>query len=166
MSSIEKEEKQSPSPSLPIDDDVPIEGETLVNVSGHVQEVDRNFGFWSICAIGVVADNAWGAGGGALVTALYNGGSPGVLYGLIAATFFYVFIGASLAELASAIPSSANVYHWASVTAGPKYGMYSFRPVLRQRLSKIRTCVQLLRWVVELPCLDIWHSFLFFVRSQ
>ncbi|MGI4796920.1 MAG: hypothetical protein ACRYG8_23290 [Janthinobacterium lividum] len=126
MSSIEKEEKQSAS--LPIDDDVPIEGETLVNVSGHIQEVDRNFGFWSICAIGVVADNAWGAGGGALVTALYNGGSPGVLYGLIAATFFYVFIGASLAELASAIPSSANVYHWASVTAGPKYGKYSFPP--------------------------------------
>jgi amino acid transporter len=45
-----------------------------------------------------------------------------VLYGLIAATFFYSFIGLSLAELASAIPSSGNVYTWASVTAGPKYG--------------------------------------------
>lgn len=40
----------------------------------------------------------------------------------MAATFFYTFIGLSLAELASAIPSSANVYHWASVTAGLKYG--------------------------------------------
>ncbi|KAF1344273.1 amino acid permease-domain-containing protein [Delphinella strobiligena] len=120
MASIEKEEKWSAQ--LPADDNVPIEGEILLNASGHVQEVDRNFGFWSICAIGVVADNAWGAGGGALVTALYNGGAPGVLYGLIAAVFFYVFIGASLAELSSAIPSSANVYHWASVTAGPKYG--------------------------------------------
>ena len=38
---------------------------------------------------------------------------------------FYWIIAALLAELSSAIPSSAGVYHWASVTAGPKYG----RPV-------------------------------------
>lgn len=41
---------------------------------------------------------------------------------LIVASFFYFFIAACLAELASSIPSSANVYHWASITAGPKYG--------------------------------------------
>jgi amino acid transporter len=52
---------------------------------------------------------------------LYNGGGPGVLYGLIAAAFFYAFICAGLAELSSAMPTSANVYHWASVTAGPEY---------------------------------------------
>jgi amino acid transporter len=51
-------------------------------------------------------------------SSLYNGGGPGVLYGLIAASFFYLFINAGLSELASAIPSSANVYHWAAVTAG------------------------------------------------
>lgn len=44
------------------------------------------------------------------------------MWGLVASIIFYTFIAASLAELASAIPSSANVYHWASVTAGPKYG--------------------------------------------
>jgi choline transport protein len=38
------------------------------------------------------------------------------------AVFYYGFIGASIAELASAIPSSGGVYHWASVTAGPRYG--------------------------------------------
>lgn len=38
-----------------------------VNVSGHVQELDRNFGLWSICSIGILADNAWAAGGGSLV---------------------------------------------------------------------------------------------------
>jgi len=52
---------------------------------------------------------------------LYNGGGPGVLYGLLASIFFYSTIAASLAELASALPSSANVYHWSSVTAG-RYG--------------------------------------------
>jgi choline transport protein len=41
----------------------------LVNASGHVQELDRSFGFWSVASIGVLSDNAWGAGGGALVVA-------------------------------------------------------------------------------------------------
>jgi choline transport protein len=45
-----------------------------------------------------------------------------VIYEFLAVSFFYWLIAASIAELASAIPSSAGVYHWASVTAGPKYG--------------------------------------------
>lgn len=44
------------------------EGE-LINVSGHVQEMDRSFGFFSIASIGILSDNAWGAGGGSLVVA-------------------------------------------------------------------------------------------------
>lgn len=39
----------------------------FLNVSGHPQELDRNLGFWSICAVSVVADNAWASGAGALV---------------------------------------------------------------------------------------------------
>jgi amino acid transporter len=31
-------------------------------------------------------------------------------------------IAACIAEMASAIPSSSGVYHWASITAGAKYG--------------------------------------------
>lgn len=31
-------------------------------------------------------------------------------------------IAACIAEMASAIPSSSGVYHWASVTGGAKYG--------------------------------------------
>ena len=53
---------------------------------------------------------------------LYNGGGPGVIYGLIAACCFYALIAAALAELASALPTSANVYHWAAVTPGPRFG--------------------------------------------
>jgi amino acid transporter len=34
----------------------------------------------------------------------------------------YFMIAACIAEMASAIPTSAGVYHWASVTAGAKYG--------------------------------------------
>lgn len=44
-----------------------------------------------------------------------------MLYGLLASVFFYTLIALSLAELSSALPSSANVYHWASISAG-RYG--------------------------------------------
>lgn len=56
------------------------------------------------------------------VIALYNGGPAGVIYEFIAVSCFYFMIAACIAEMASAIPSSAGVYHWASVTGGAKYG--------------------------------------------
>lgn len=52
-----------------VDEDQSIEANELINTSGHVQELDRNFGFWSICSIALISDNAWAAGGGALVLA-------------------------------------------------------------------------------------------------
>lgn len=51
-----------------------------------------------------------------------NGGAPGILYEFLVACFYYSFIAASIAELASAIPSAGGVYHWASVTPGKKWG--------------------------------------------
>jgi Amino acid permease len=51
-----------------------------------------------------------------------NHGDLGVLYEFIVVSVFYWIVAACIAELASAIPSSAGVYQWASVTPGPKYG--------------------------------------------
>ncbi|CAL3967161.1 hypothetical protein PZA11_003555 [Diplocarpon coronariae] len=93
-----------------------------VNESGHVQELERNFSLFSICAVGIVTGNTWAALGGSIVIAIYNGGPPGVLYEFVAVSIFYWLIAASLAELASSMPSSAGVYHWASVTPGERYG--------------------------------------------
>ena len=80
MSSTDQEkekEKQAPSPTEDVQSG---ELRELINASGHVQEVDRNFGFWSICSVSVITDNAWAAGTGALAVTLFNGGPPGVLY--------------------------------------------------------------------------------------
>ena len=96
----------------------------VINASGHVQEVRRHFGFWSACSTCVTAGNVWCAFAGSIVVAIYNGGPPGVIYEFTVDSIFYMFIAASLAELASAIPSSGGIYHWASITAG-RYG----RPV-------------------------------------
>ncbi|KAF2493840.1 amino acid transporter [Lophium mytilinum] len=94
----------------------------VVNASGHAQELDRNFSLLSICAVGICTGNTWAALGGSIVIAIYNGGPPGVIYEFLAVSLFYWLIAACIAELSSAIPSSGGVYHFASITAGPKYG--------------------------------------------
>jgi hypothetical protein len=38
------------------------------NVSGHAQELERQFGLLSICATGIVTGNTWTALGGAIVS--------------------------------------------------------------------------------------------------
>ena len=45
-----------------------------------------------------------------------------MLYEFIVVSIFYWIVAASIAELASAIPSAGGVYHWASVTPGKRYG--------------------------------------------
>lgn len=42
------------------------EGE-IINPSGHRQEVERNFGIWSICGAGITTGSDWPAIGGSLV---------------------------------------------------------------------------------------------------
>jgi amino acid transporter len=99
----------------------PGDGE-YVNASGHVQQLRRNFSLFSLAGIGLVVGNVWPAIGGSILVAIFNGGAPGVLYEFITVSVFYWFVAASIAELASAMPSSAGVYHWASVTPGRRWG--------------------------------------------
>lgn len=94
----------------------------LINASGHVQELDRNFNLLSAAGVGLVVGNVWPAVGGSILVAIFNGGPPGVIYEFIAVSVFYWIVAASIAELASAIPSSGGIYHWASVTPGKKWG--------------------------------------------
>lgn len=63
--------------------DGPVDGE-LVNASGHRQELERNFGLLSICAVAVTTGNTWIAQGGSVVVALSNGGLAGTIYELYA----------------------------------------------------------------------------------
>ncbi|KAG8527825.1 uncharacterized protein KY384_007979 [Bacidia gigantensis] len=83
---------------------------------------ERKMSLLSICGITLTTGESWVALGSGIVVSIYNLGPPGVIFGLVAASFFYWFIAASIAELASALPSSGTVYHWASITGGRKYG--------------------------------------------
>lgn len=97
-------------------------GEIVLNASGHVQELDRNFSLLSVTSVGINTGNTWAALGGSIVISIYNGGPPGIIYEFLAVSVFYWCIAALLAELASSMPTSAGVYHWASVTSGPRWG--------------------------------------------
>ena len=54
----------------------------MINASGHIQEVDRNFGLLSLAGFGIVNGNVWPALGGTILVAIFNGGPPGVIYEL------------------------------------------------------------------------------------
>jgi len=104
-------------------DDIVIGSDTeIINASGHPDQLNRQYGILSICGMALTVDNAWVAIGTSVNVAIYNGGPPGVLYEFLVASFYYWFIAASLAELVSSVPSSGGVYHWASLSPGPKYG--------------------------------------------
>ncbi|CRJ79606.1 hypothetical protein BN1708_000053 [Verticillium longisporum] len=94
----------------------------LINASGHVQQLSRNFSLAALAGVGLTVGNVWPAIGGSILVAIFNGGPPGVLYEFLAVSVCYWTVAASIAELASAIPSSAGVYHWASVTPGRRWG--------------------------------------------
>lgn len=42
--------------------------EAVVAVSGHVQELDRNFGLISLASLAITSGNTWIAAGGAIVS--------------------------------------------------------------------------------------------------
>ncbi|KAF2112027.1 putative choline transport protein [Lophiotrema nucula] len=101
---------------------VSIEDGVAINASGHKDQLKRQYGLLGICGLALNIDNAWIALGGSVTIAIANGGPAGVLYELIVACSYYAVIAACIAELASAIPSAGGVYHFASITAGVKYG--------------------------------------------
>ncbi|KAK5632646.1 hypothetical protein RRF57_008360 [Xylaria bambusicola] len=93
-----------------------------VNVAGYKDQLKRQYGLWGIVGIALTVDNAWAALGSTISVSFLNGGPPGLIYGLIVALFWYSFIGLSLAELASSVPTAGGVYHWATIAGGPKWG--------------------------------------------
>ena len=77
INDIEKKDQFSHAPG-PCDqkgvDDIDVT--EIVNVSGHRQELDRSLGFWSVCAVSILTDNAWAAGAGSLVCLIHRIFSP------------------------------------------------------------------------------------------
>lgn len=117
MGAAEEDEKPRRAPDLTSEESEKVTKATslvsqdggLVNASGHRDQLQRQYGLWSICSLALTIDNAWIAFAGSLQVSVLNGGPPGILYEYIVACVYYALIGASIAELASSIPSSGGV---------------------------------------------------------
>ncbi|KAJ7774683.1 choline transport protein [Mycena olivaceomarginata] len=86
-----------------------------VNASGHVDQLDRQYGLLSILRDGADYRRA------PSLLPSRTAVPPGIIYEFLASSVYYGFVAMSIAELASSIPSAGGVYHWSSV-AGGKYG--------------------------------------------
>ncbi|EYB29277.1 hypothetical protein SNK03_002543 [Fusarium graminearum] len=95
---------------------------SVINASGHTDQLTRQYGLVGLTGIAVTVNNAWVVLGSSISVSILSGGISGVIYGLMVAVFYYTFIGLSIAELSSSCPSSGGVYHWATIAAGPKWG--------------------------------------------
>lgn len=87
----------------------------VINASGHRDQLQRQYGLFSICGLALTIDNAWVALGGSLTISLVNGGPPGVLYELLTSCVYYTFVGLSVAEV-SVPKTHTTCYHHADLS--------------------------------------------------
>lgn len=59
-----------------------VDQKELINASGHVQELDRNYTLLSLAGQGIVVGNVWPVLGGSIAISIFNGGAPGAIYEL------------------------------------------------------------------------------------
>ena len=64
---MDVEDAHKSSSQINASDEVNVQDGVVINASGHVQELDRNFNFISILSVGIVTGNAWAAIGGSIV---------------------------------------------------------------------------------------------------
>ncbi|KAJ9132970.1 Choline transporter [Pleurostoma richardsiae] len=94
----------------------------VINAAGYKDQLKRQYGLLGLAGMALTVDNAWAALGSSISVSIANGGPPGLIYPLIVAIFYYSFIGASLAEFSSSVPTAGGVYHWATIAGGPRWG--------------------------------------------
>ncbi|MDP4161744.1 MAG: amino acid permease [Bacillota bacterium] len=102
-----------------------LEDKKQLNHYGYAQELLRDMGgfsnfaiSFSIISILTGAVSLYGYG------LMYGG--PGMMgYGWTIVAFFVLLVSASLAELASAIPTAGALYHWSAALMGTRIGWYT-----------------------------------------
>jgi choline transport protein len=83
---------------------------SVINASGHTDQLTRQYGLVGLTGIAVTVNNAWVVLGSSISVSILSGGISGVIYGLIVAVFFYTFIGLSIAEVRVNISSLCFIH--------------------------------------------------------
>lgn len=92
---------------------------------GYTQDMGRNFGVISLIGVAFCMSNSWWGISASLITGISSGGTVLIVYGLLWITAISACIGASLSELASAMPNSGGQYLWAYELAPKKYARFA-----------------------------------------
>nr|AUW31164.1 putative GABA permease [Cladonia uncialis subsp. uncialis] len=92
-----------------------------MSVLGRQQVLRRNFRFISIVGFGCTLISTWEVLLTLLTFVLIDGGLAGFVWGYLAIVIGFMFVYASLGEMASMAPTSGGQYHWVSEFA-PKNG--------------------------------------------
>lgn len=80
-------------------------------IEGHPR-LDRNFSVLSLIGIAFCMSNSWFGISASMITGISSGGTVLIIYGIIWITLISMAVGASLSELASAMPNAGGQYIW------------------------------------------------------
>ncbi|KAI5292500.1 hypothetical protein KEM55_007753, partial [Ascosphaera atra] len=92
---------------------------------GYTQELNRNFSVLSLLGVGFSLTNSWFGISTSMITGLSSGGPVLVMYGIPWSTFVSTCVGATLSELASALPNAGGQYYWTQQLARPDHARFA-----------------------------------------
>ncbi|KAF8168438.1 APC amino acid permease [Crassisporium funariophilum] len=102
-------------------DDIRIRDEALLATLGYKQEFKRAFSPLEVFGIAFSIIGLLPSIASVLFYAIPNGGGPAMVWGWLVASVFVMFIGLSMAELASAAPTSGGLYFWTYSLSSPRW---------------------------------------------
>ena len=92
---------------------------------GYTQDMQRNFSVLSLLGVAFSLANSWFGISASLITGINSGGMVLTIYGIPWIALISACVGATLSELASAMPNSGGQYFWASELASKKYASFA-----------------------------------------
>ncbi|KAK7055125.1 gaba permease [Favolaschia claudopus] len=95
--------------------------EKLLASLGYKQEFKRAFTPLEVFGIAFSIIGLLPSIGSVLFYATGNGGGPAMVWGWAVASIFILFVGMSMAELASAAPTSGGLYYWTYSLSSPRW---------------------------------------------
>lgn len=75
---------------------------------GYTQDMRRKYTVWSVLGVGFSITNSWFGISAALITGINSGGPLLIIYGILLIAVISTAVGASLSELASAMPNAGD----------------------------------------------------------
>ncbi|KAK7962539.1 uncharacterized protein PG986_003364 [Apiospora aurea] len=101
------------------------EDEAALAALGYKQEFKREFSAWTTFAVSFAVMGLLPSIGTTMSYGIGYAGPAANTWGWLLSVVFILCVAASMAELASSMPTSGGLYYAAAVLAGPKYGPFA-----------------------------------------